>query len=99
MAQHSNLNGRQSWMNWPTLLAILIAIALVLLVWAPIERWSGRGEPEAPTTAPVTQTAPESKPADNSANTAAPAETAPATPQPATPSTTPAPATGAPAQQ
>lgn len=53
MAQRSGMNGRQSWMRWPVLLVLLLAVALMLLVWAPVERFNGKGQPEAPVSAPA----------------------------------------------
>ena len=99
MARHSDLNRRHNWLYWPTLLVLLVAVALIMVLWVPIEQWNIRGKVGAPATAPVTQSTPESDPAESSGNTAAPPPAAPSTTAPATSQPAPAPATSVPTQQ
>ena len=71
MARHPESDRRRSWLFWPTLLVILVAIVMILVLWVPVEDWTVPGRTGAPATAPATQATP---PKPNGPSTGAPAQ-------------------------
>ena len=71
MARHPESDRRRSWLFWPTLLVILVAIVMIMVLWVPVEDWTVPGRTGAPATAPTTQATP---PQTNAPSTGSPAQ-------------------------